>query len=80
MFVFPNAFAIAFTPFKKIAGYAGALYGGIQLAGGGILGAIASHLPDFNQRPLAMILIVLPVCVAIVYKSILPKLAAQQQG
>jgi Bcr/CflA subfamily drug resistance transporter len=80
MFMFPNTFSIAFTPFKKISGYAGALYGGIQIAGGGILGAIASHLPDLNQRPLAMILIVLPICVAIIYVSILPKLAAQQQG
>ncbi|MBX3708921.1 MAG: multidrug effflux MFS transporter [Gammaproteobacteria bacterium] len=29
-FIWPNAFAIAFTPFGKIAGYAGALYGFMQ--------------------------------------------------
>lgn len=37
-FIWPNAFATAFTPFGKIAGYAGALYGFMQISGGGVLG------------------------------------------
>ncbi|MCE2705751.1 MAG: hypothetical protein LW807_01560 [Proteobacteria bacterium] len=36
-FVWPNAFAIAFTPFGHIAGYANSIYSFMQLCGGALL-------------------------------------------
>lgn len=44
-FIWPNAFATAFTPFGKIAGYAGALYGFMQISGGAVISWIVSLLP-----------------------------------
>jgi len=54
-FIWPNAFAGAFSPFGKIAGYTGALYGCLQIGGGALLGAVAAHLPTTNQLPLACV-------------------------
>ncbi|WP_420421269.1 multidrug effflux MFS transporter [Simkania sp.] len=59
-FIWPNAFSIAFTPFGKIAGYAGALYGSMQIGGAAALGSLVSFLPDHNQLPLAIVFIVAP--------------------
>lgn len=42
--IFSNAMVGALEPFKKTAGAAGALYGGMQMLGGFIASAIASHL------------------------------------
>ena len=67
-FIFPNAFAKAFTPFGHIAGYAGALYGAIQVAGAGVLGGIASHIPDTSAAALAIIFIVVAALVAAIYQ------------
>ena len=58
MFVFPNAFACSVKPFAHIAGYAGATYSALQLSGGAIIGALASHLPDTTQVPFAILLLV----------------------
>lgn len=55
MFVFPNAFAVAMTPFDKNAGYAGALYSFLQILGGGILGTFLSNFPDDNQLILGLV-------------------------
>lgn len=55
--VFANAFANAFQPFGKIAGFAGALYGSFQFLGGALLSALMSLLRERNQIPLAGILI-----------------------
>lgn len=69
-FIFPNAFAKAFTPFGNIAGYAGALYGAIQVAGGGALGSIVSHIPvDMGAIPLALIFIIVALLIALVHES-----------
>lgn len=57
-FIWPNAFATAFTPFGHIAGYAGALYGFIQLAGASVLAAIVALLPDDSPSVIAMIIII----------------------
>lgn len=56
-FIWPNAFATAFTPFGDIAGYAGSAYGFMQLAGGAVIGSVISHLPEENQLPLALVLL-----------------------
>ncbi len=45
-FIWPNAFATAFTPFGKIAGYAGALYGFMQISGGAVISWMVSFLPS----------------------------------
>lgn len=56
-FIWPSAFAGAFTPFGKIAGYAGALYGFMQISGAAIIATIVSYLPHQNQVPLALVFI-----------------------
>lgn len=59
-FIWPNAFSIAFTPFGKIAGYAGALYGSMQIGGAAAIGSFVSFLPDENQLPLALVFTLAP--------------------
>lgn len=56
-FIWPNAFAGAFSPFGHIAGYSGALYGCMQIGGGAVVGAIAAHIPTGSQLPLACVFI-----------------------
>ncbi|MDF1654564.1 MAG: multidrug effflux MFS transporter [Coxiellaceae bacterium] len=56
-FIWPNAFAIATKPFGHIAGFAGSVYGFMQIAGGGALGLLVAHLPSTSQTPLALIFI-----------------------
>jgi Bcr/CflA subfamily drug resistance transporter len=68
-FIFPNTFAKAFTPFGKIAGYAGALYSGIQVAGGGVLGSVVAHIPNNSPVPLAIIFLVLTSLIVLIYES-----------
>lgn len=54
-FIWPNAFASAFTPFGHIAGYAGALYGFMQIGGGAVIGSLMAFLPHTNQIPLGIV-------------------------
>lgn len=56
-FLWPNAFATAFSPFGKVAGYAGALYGFMQVFGASVMGGVISYLPDKNQLTLAIVII-----------------------
>lgn len=51
----------AHTFFGHIAGYAGALYGAMQIAGGAVIGTLVAHLPHANQVPFAWITIVCPL-------------------
>lgn len=67
-FVFPNSFAQAFEPFGHIAGTASALYGCLQIAGAVIIGAIASYVPNNNQVPLAIIMMISPALSWLIYK------------
>lgn len=69
-FIFPNIFAKAFTPFGKIAGYAGALYGCLQIAGGGVLASIIAHVPDHNAVPLAVIFMVVALLIGVLYSYV----------
>ncbi|HEV2614247.1 MAG TPA: multidrug effflux MFS transporter [Gammaproteobacteria bacterium] len=67
-FVWPSAFAGAFGPFGKIAGYAGALYGFMQIGGAAVLGTVVSYLPHTNQVPLACIFILTAIIAASVFE------------
>ncbi len=53
--IWPSAFAGAFAPFGKIAGYAGSLYSFMQIGGSAVLGTLSSCLPTTSQIPLAFI-------------------------
>jgi len=68
--LWPNAYAIAFTPFGHIAGYAGALYGFMQLCGGAVISSLVSYLPSDNQRPLALIIIITSMMGWIVFEKV----------
>lgn len=68
--VWPNAFARAVTPFGKIAGYAGPAYGFMQIMGGGIIGALVAYLPETNQVPLAMVMILVPAVALLLFELI----------
>lgn len=54
--IYPTATTQALEEFPKLAGTAGALLGGIQNIGAGILTAIAALIPLKSQLPLAVIL------------------------
>ncbi|MDP4709173.1 MAG: multidrug effflux MFS transporter [Rickettsiaceae bacterium] len=57
-FIWPNAFATAFSPFGHVAGYAGALYGTTQVSGGAVLASIFAYLPDNDQLVFSIIITV----------------------
>lgn len=59
--VFPNTFAIAFKPFGHISGFAGSLYGSLQILGGAFSGVLIAHLPDTSALSLSIVLFVLPL-------------------
>ncbi len=54
-FIWPNAFATATKPFGHIAGYAGSIYGFMQIAGGAAIGLVVAYLPSNSQTPLAWV-------------------------
>ena len=56
-FVFSNAYAGAMDPFSDIAGTAGAVYGFLQILGGGISSWVMSWMHSYNQIPLAIVLL-----------------------
>lgn len=53
-FIWPNTYAMAFTPYGSIAGYVGALYGFMQLAGAGCLAYFVSYLKSYDQQSIAI--------------------------
>lgn len=55
-FIWPNTYAMAFNPWGSVAGFVGALYGFMQLAGGGCIAYLTSFLSSHDQRPLALTL------------------------
>ncbi|WP_151194129.1 Bcr/CflA family efflux MFS transporter [Cysteiniphilum sp. JM-1] len=60
--IFPTATTKALEEFPSIAGTAGAVLGGAQNLGAGLLTALAAFIPLKNQLPLAIILSTLSVC------------------
>ncbi|NGX48079.1 MAG: Multidrug resistance protein D [Chlamydiae bacterium] len=71
-FVFTNAFAGAFHFFSKMAGFAGAIYGGLQILGGTVVTIIMAASHARNQIPLAITLL----CIGI-FSYFLQKLGHQ---
>lgn len=69
-FIWPNTYAGAFTPFGKIAGYAGALFGVMQIGGAALIGSFAAFLPDTNQLPLATIYFLCPLAAWITFEKL----------
>lgn len=57
--VFPNASAGALTPFPKLAGTAGALFGFTQTFGGILSSGSIAILPEENQLPMAFAFIII---------------------
>lgn len=51
--IFPNASSGSLSPFPKIAGLAGAIFGFMQISGGMISSAMVACMPDQNQLPIA---------------------------
>lgn len=72
-FIWPAAFAGAFGPFGKMAGYAGALYGFIQISGAAVIGALVSYLPHQNQIPLSLVFISTSILAWLVFEKIVYK-------
>ncbi|HEY5259397.1 MAG TPA: hypothetical protein VIJ46_02035, partial [Rhabdochlamydiaceae bacterium] len=58
---FTNSFAGAFHPFAKIAGFAGALFGCVQIFGGAVGSGLMSLISGRNQIPLSIILIAIGI-------------------
>lgn len=79
-FIYPNASAVAMTPFGKLAGYAGALYSFMQVAGAAFIGGIISHLPNTNQLPLAVTFIVAAILCLLIYEGIVHRAKMKDHG
>ena len=62
-FIGPNAASRAMDPFHKLAGSAAALYGGLQLLIISGWSAIAAIFHTENQKPLAFLLLILPITI-----------------
>jgi DHA1 family bicyclomycin/chloramphenicol resistance-like MFS transporter/DHA1 family 2-module integral membrane pump EmrD-like MFS transporter len=77
-FIWPNAIATAFTPFGDIAGYAGALYGCIQVSGAASFAAFVSFLPDENQLTLAIAITITSIVSWLIYELVVYKNLNQQ--
>ncbi len=69
-FIWPNAFATAFSPFGHIAGYAAALYTCMQIGGGAVVGGLVVHLPAHNQLSLGFVLILASAIAWVVYEKV----------
>lgn len=72
-FIWPNAFAGAFTPFGEIAGYAGSAYSFMQISGAAALGGLISFLPDENSIPIAIVMMGAPFLAWMIYETLIPK-------
>ncbi len=75
-FIWPNAYATAFTPFGKIAGYTGALYGLMQIGGAATMGGVMSYLPTVNQLPLSIVMISASAISWLIYEVVVPAQAS----
>jgi hypothetical protein len=66
--VFPNSSAGALTPFPKIAGMAGALFGFVQILGGALSSTAVALAQDENQLPIAIAFIITALLSMIVFR------------
>lgn len=72
-FIWPNAFAGAFGPFGSMAGYAGALYGFMQISGASVMGMLVSYLPHQNPMPLALVFMCTALFASLIFETIVRK-------
>lgn len=80
-FIWPVAFASAFTPFGHIAGYAGSLYSFMQLGGGAVVGWLASFLPKDHPKSLALLFLSVTATALVIFEIyIRPKERKIKQG
>lgn len=74
----PNSFAEGAMPFPEFAGFAIAILGSIQFFGGVLSSVYISYMPEYNQLPLGIMLVVCASLAIIILKSVIePKLAEQ---
>ncbi|MDF1797266.1 MAG: multidrug effflux MFS transporter [Coxiellaceae bacterium] len=79
-FIWPNAFATATKPFGHIAGFAGSIYGFMQIAGGGVLGLLVAYLPNTSATPLSLVFIGSAVAALIIFETVVAKSNPKQQA
>ncbi|MGI4852203.1 MAG: hypothetical protein ACRYGR_09725 [Janthinobacterium lividum] len=72
-FIWPNAFAIAFSPFGHMAGYAAALYGFMQICGAAALAGLVSYFPQDNQMICAFVMAISATAAWLVYEIVDPQ-------
>lgn len=77
-FIWPNTFALAFGPLGEIAGYAGSVYGFIQVLGGAVFGMVVSHISEQSQLPVAWMFVVSAVGGLLVIRLMTSKPAIYQ--
>lgn len=68
-FTFSNAYAGAMHPFTEKAGTAGAVFGFLQILGGAISSSLMSAMHNYNQIPLAIILILSAIIALFIQKT-----------
>ncbi|HAT1749710.1 TPA: hypothetical protein ACT9KV_000231 [Legionella pneumophila] len=66
--VFPNSSAGALTPFPKIAGTAGALFGFMQILGGAGSSSLVALSHDQNQLPIAIAFIITALLSILIFR------------
>ncbi len=66
--VFPTATTAALEPLPNNAGVAGAVLGGMQNLGAGVVTLVSSSMPMQNQVPLAAVLCVLTLLVVMIFR------------
>lgn len=66
--VFPNSSTGALTPFPKIAGMAGALFGFVQILGGTISSSAVALTQNENQFPIAISFIIIALLSILVFR------------
>jgi Bcr/CflA subfamily drug resistance transporter len=66
--VFPNSSAGALTPFPKIAGMAGAVFGFVQILGGAVSSSVVALAQDENQFPIAIAFIITALLSMLVFR------------
>lgn len=69
-FIWPNLFARAFTPYGDIAGYAGSLYGFMQVIGWAAVSTIITILPADDQGVFAIMIIICASLAWLVYEQV----------
>lgn len=79
-FIYPNANAIALTPFGKIIGYASSAYGFIQVTGAAIMSGFMSHMHERNSMPIALLTIAASMLAWFCYERVVQKSLNRQMS